>query len=179
MSKIKLIVAVSENGIIGNKGEIPWRLPEEMKHFKNTTMGHTVVMGHKTWLSLLPFNKQGYLTGRDNIVLSNDTNKVEALTKQYNDIPPLQFYDGSFDIVKQKKLSEVLGINSDIFIIGGSQIYNKYLAEDVVDEIILTKIKMKVNGDASFPNLSPENWLRLSVEENKYFDIIHYQRYRK
>ena len=76
MSKIKLIVAVGENGVIGNKGEIPWRLPDEMKHFKETTMGHTVVMGHTTWLSILPFNKSGYLEGRTNIVLSNNSERV-------------------------------------------------------------------------------------------------------
>ncbi len=179
MSKIKLIVAVGENGIIGNKGEIPWRLPEEMKHFKETTMGHTVVMGFKTWESILPFNKQGYLEGRSNIVLSNDFSKIAKLREKYGvDHPYLRFDDSGFDILWQKQFNSKFDhIKPDhIFIIGGSQIYNKYLIEDVVEELIITRVKMKFNGDARFPEVNQNNWTLLSVENRQYFDILHYQR---
>lgn len=182
MAKIKLIAAVSENGIIGNKGEIPWRLPEEMKHFKDTTMGHTVVMGYKTWESLLPFNKRGYLDGRTNIVLSNNRVKINEMTEKYGvDHPYLTFYDSNFDIEVQKTLNsrhDHLRPADHIFIIGGSQIYNKYLIEDVVEEMIITRVKMKFNGDAKFPEVNQNNWTLLSVENRQYFDILHYQRAR-
>ncbi len=185
-SKIKIIVAVSDNNIIGNKGEIPWKLPAEMKHFKKTTSGHTVVMGRKTWESLLPFCSRGHLEGRYNIVLSNDKNKIDELSKAYGPGHPyLSFYGPDFDIKHQAEINK--DFNGDltnelrdphIFIIGGAEIYKKYLDEDVVDEVILTRVKMRVPGDATFPELPNDKWLLLSVEETKYFDIMHYQRSR-
>lgn len=176
-------MAVGENGVIGNKGEIPWRLPEEMKHFKETTMGHTVVMGFKTWESILPFNKRGYLDGRTNIVLTNNYIKAKEFGDKYGaDHPYLTFYDSKFDIQVQNNLNgrfEAAKLKPDhVFIIGGSQIYNKYLIEDVVDELIITRIKMRFNGDAMFPEVNQNNWTLLSVEKRQYFDILHYQRAR-
>lgn len=185
-SKIKIIVAASDNMVIGNSGQIPWKLPEEMKHFKKTTTGHTVVMGRKTWESLLPYNPQGYLDRRYNIVLSNDMDKVNALSKTYGiGHPMLSFYGPDFDIKSQAEINK--DFNGDltnelrdphIFVIGGAEIYKKYLDEDVVDEVILTKVKMKVPGDVKFADLVNDKWLLLSVEETKYFDIMHYQRTR-
>lgn len=185
-SKIKIIVAVSENNVIGNKGEIPWKLPEEMKHFKKTTSGHTVVMGRKTWESILPYNVQGYLDWRYNLVLTKDPSVAEKLTATYGKAHPmLSFCGPDFDIKYQAEINK--DFNGDltnelrdphIFIIGGAEIYKKYLEEDVVDEVILTKVKMKVPGDVKFPQLPGDKWLLLSVEESKYFDIMHYQRSR-
>lgn len=188
MARIKLIVAMGENGVIGNKGEIPWRLPDEMKHFKETTMGHTVVMGFKTWESLLPFNKRGFLDGRTNIVLTNNQDKAEQMNLKYKpeEYPigtpiPWLLFSSKFDILEQQKINSKKfdHIKPDhIFIIGGAQIYSKYLIEDVVEEMIITRVKMKFNGDAKFPDVNQNNWTLLSVENRQYFDILHYQRAR-
>ena len=63
--KIYLVVAVASNGVIGRDGQLPWRLPEDLKHFKRLTLGHPVIMGRRTWESL-----KGPLPGRDNIVVT-------------------------------------------------------------------------------------------------------------
>jgi dihydrofolate reductase len=180
--KIKLIVAASENGIIGINNSIPWRLPEEMKHFKETTEGSIVVMGYNTWESLLPYNKSGYLPNRYNIVLSKNIDKRLSEARKYNadvDSPGslfLEFAD-SYDRADLEAL-EYFGWNKDAFIIGGSQVYKYYLDNDLVDEVIYTKIKMKLNGDTKlegFDNID-KKWLLLSVDSRPYFDIMHYQR---
>src|SRR2546427_7584656 len=65
--KIYLVAAVAANGVIGRNGELPWRLPEDLKHFKRLTMGHPVIMGRRTWESL-----KGPLPGRENIVVTRN-----------------------------------------------------------------------------------------------------------
>src|SRR5678815_3025228 len=64
-TRIYLVVAIAENGVIGAKGTLPWRLPEDLKHFKRVTLGHPIIMGRKTWESL-----KGPLPNRENIVVS-------------------------------------------------------------------------------------------------------------
>lgn len=179
-SKIKIIVAVSENNVIGHNGEIPWRIPAEMQFFKETTTGHAVVMGYKTWKSILPFNKSGYLKERDNYVLSRDPTKASKLNGEYGtEIPhPMLTFSSYFDIVQKKQWLLSTSTNSDIFVIGGYEIYKKYLDEDVVDEIIISRIKMKFKGDTTFPDIDNNKWTLLSVENRQFFDILHYQRAR-
>src|SRR4026209_697213 len=65
--RIYLVAAVASNGIIGARGELPWRLPEDLKHFKRLTMGHPIIMGRRTWESL-----KGPLAGRENIVVTRN-----------------------------------------------------------------------------------------------------------
>lgn len=175
--KIKLIVAMSENGIIGDKGAIPWKLPDEMKHFKKTTQNNIVIMGHKTWLSLLPYNKGGYLTDRINIVLSKDERKVKTLKEQYGVDHPCLDFRTSVDKEELEAMA-TFSAYSNAFVIGGKQIYDLYLEKDVVDELIITKIKMKLHGDTKLENLNSldDKWTKLSVEETQYYDILHYQR---
>src|SRR5471030_184168 len=99
---ITLVVAIAGNGVIGKNGAIPWRLPDDMKRFKALTVGHTVVMGRKTWDSLPPKNRP--LPGRRNVVVTRDAGwRAEG--------------------AERMSLEDALKADADIFVIGGAEIY--------------------------------------------------------
>jgi len=130
------IAAVARNGAIGKKGKLPWHYSSDMKFFKRTTMGHAVVMGRKTWLTL-----KKPLTGRLNIVLSRDGN-----------LEPQE------SLVVLRDIDSVLSFNSsittDMFIIGGAQIYREFLAH--IEKWIITEVPLTVEGADAF---MPEGYL--------------------
>lgn len=148
--EIAIIFAMAKNGVIGNNGQIPWHLPEDLKFFKEVTMGETVIMGRKTWESIP--DKFKPLVGRDNIVL----------TKQQD-----------FKLTDPKH-SSVLVVNSieeaiskahpdkTIWIIGGSEIYN--LAIPFADYIAVTEIDIEPQGDAYAPEIDLDHWRIVSEQ---------------
>src|ERR1700758_1539107 len=106
MSCVGLIWAQSASGVIGRAGDIPWRLPEDMSRFKNLTMGHTVVMGRRTWESL-PARVRP-LPGRRNVVLSRRTDFVA---------------DGADVLGSLEQASAIFEAEPETWVIGGAQIY--------------------------------------------------------
>ena len=146
MTKIHLIVARARNGVIGRNGALPWRLPEDLEHFKRVTMGHTIIIGRKTWDSI-----GRPLPGRRNIVLTRDPNWQAAGAET------------------ARSLSEALrkcatgARERDVFIIGGEQLYAQALQQHV-DSIFLTEIDADFEGDARFPALDPARWRERSRE---------------
>ena len=145
MSEIRktIVVAVSENGIIGRDGDMPWRLSTDLKRFKALTLGKPVVMGRKTYDSI---GKP--LPGRANIVISRhsaaiahpDAHMAHSLTEAVN---------LAEDIARKSGESEIC-------IIGGGQIYAQ--AVDLVDRLCVTHVKTSVEGDTSFPVIDPTLW---------------------
>lgn len=147
MKKI-IICAMGSNSIIGNKNELPWKGIEkykfDMRHFKNTTTGNIVVMGYNTYCSL---GKKG-LKDRINIVISS--NHYDEILK-----------DSSIDYVFKTcdELNKFIDTNKDseefkyknLYIIGGSKLYNTFLQNDDVDELILTIFNDNFEGDRYFP----------------------------
>lgn len=127
MSEIVLVVAVADNGVIGDKGAIPWRIPEDMKRFKALTMGHTVVMGRKTWDSL----PKKPLPGRVNVVVTRqkDWQAEGAVTA------------GSLG-------QATAGTSGTVMVIGGGEIYERALA--LASRIELTEVHRAFAGDAKF-----------------------------
>lgn len=126
-----MIFAMSKNGIIGNQGQLPWYIPEDLRHFKNTTMGSTVIMGRKTWQSIE--DKYKPLTGRDNIVL----------TTQKNFDAPGATVVNSFD--------EALAAahpDKPIWVIGGGEIYR--LALPFVDTLSITEVDVIIEGGDTY-----------------------------
>lgn len=119
-----IIVAASENGVIGKNGKIPWYCQEDLAHFRKVTMGHTIVMGRKTYDSI-----RRPLDGRKNIVLTSDT------TARY---PSGVTLIHSFDEVPD-----------DCFIIGGQTLFEHFLP--IADKIILSVIDGEYEGDTFFP----------------------------
>nr|AIA18269.1 Dihydrofolate reductase [uncultured bacterium] len=130
------IVAVSKNNAIGKQGKLPWHYSADMKFFRETTTGHAVVMGRKTWVSL---GKP--LKNRLNIVLSRDSN-----------IEPQE------SLVVLRDLDSVLSLNSslqtDLFVIGGAQIYTEFLPH--IERWHVTEVPMNVEGADAF---MPEDYL--------------------
>lgn len=141
---IKLIFARSSNGIIGNKNALPWSLSDEMKIFKQKTLGHTVVMGRKTFESL----PVGYcpLPGRKNVVITNNKNYkypgVEFVTS-----PMEYFVKNSSDALKVQQTLE----DETIWVIGGLDIY--LLAMQFASEIHVTEILKDFAGDTLSPQI--------------------------
>ncbi len=147
---MKLIAAVSQNGVIGDGNTIPWYVPEDFKHFKRTTLNHSIIMGSSTWISL-PVKP---LPMRENIVISGSNR-----------------YDNA--IMATSINDAVSKATMPIMFIGGASIYEQVI--DIVDELIISEINIHVSGDKYFPNIPPE-W-RVS-EQHSYdgFTVKHYQR---
>jgi dihydrofolate reductase len=130
------IAAVARNGAIGKKGKLPWHYSADMKFFKNTTMGHAVVMGRKTWLTL-----KKPLPGRLNIVLTRDGNlEPQESLVVLSDIESVLSFNNS--------------LTTDMFVIGGAQIYREFLAH--IQKWIITQVPLTVDGADAF---MPEGYL--------------------
>lgn len=127
---ISYVVAYSKNRVIGNRNQLPWHLPNDLKHFKEITLGKTVVMGRKTYESI---GKP--LPQRTNVVLTRDQT----------------FQADGVEIAHHK--AEVLSRKDDLYVIGGEQIFKMFL--DVVEQIYLTEIEVNMEGDTFFPEWNP------------------------
>jgi dihydrofolate reductase len=130
------IVAVDRSGAIGKGGKLPWHYSADMKFFKETTTGNTVVMGHNTWLTL-----KKPLPNRLNIVLSR--------TKE---IPPQASLVVLRDV--ESVLSMANDLKGDLFVIGGEQVYRSFLP--YIEKWIVTEVPLTVEGADAFV---PENYL--------------------
>ena len=145
---IKIIAALSINRVIGSHGEIPWYIRGELKRFRDITMGHNVVMGRKTYESIGKI-----LEGRRNIIITkNKSFKADGA-----------IVENSYD----KALKKCLG-NKDIFIIGGSTIYE--VAINSCDYLYLTLINKSFSGDTYFPKYNPNKWTLINEIRNYDFE---------
>jgi dihydrofolate reductase len=152
-----VIAAVSQNGVIGDKNRLPWQLPKDLRHFKNHTMGQTMVMGRKTFESL-----PGLLPGRKHVVLTRQSDwshpKVAVI------------HDGS----------EWLSQTPNWCAIGGEEIYA--LALPVANQLYLTKVMAEMEGDAFFPAWDESAWIGCCIQRHQAdafhshpFEFWHYQ----
>jgi dihydrofolate reductase len=130
--KVVLVAAVGRGGVIGRDGDLPWRLPEDMAHFREVTIGEPVVMGRKTWDSL-PVRFRP-LPGRRNVVVTrNPAWSAEGAERA-----------GSFD-----EALELAHGAERVSVIGGGEIFAAALP--VADELVFTEIDLEVDGDTLFP----------------------------
>lgn len=140
--KISLIAAVADNGVIGTGNGLPWRIKSEMKYFKETTMGHPVIHGRKSYETL---NKP--LPGRTNIIVTRDENyKAEGAIVTHT----------IEDAIKAAKTIAQKDGKGEIFVLGGAEIYK--LALPLADKIYYTEIHMNAAGDVRFPAFDREDW---------------------
>ena len=138
---LNIIVACTDKeNVIGKDNKLPWNLPEDLQHFKEITMGKTIVMGRKTFESL-----PKVLPGRHHIVLTrNQKYKVNN--------PNVEVVTGNINnIFKKMKYSE-----DEYFIIGGAEIYK--IGIKFADKIYLTRIYEHIEGDAYFPTINDKYW---------------------
>ncbi len=159
MNKIKIICALAENRVIGNDGKIPWYVLQDFKLFKEATTNQIVVMGRNTWESLP--DKFRPLPNRINFVVSSTLREKE-----------------NFFVVNS--IHSVISIakanyeDKDIFLIGGSRIYEEGL--ELADELYLSYIKGEFEGDTYFPEFNKDNYEL--IEEKEYEGFV-FRRFKK
>ncbi len=142
MAALEIIAALSENFVIGNKGDIPWHLSEDLKHFKNITTGHPVVMGRRTFESI-----GRVLPNRLNILVSSTFEKqIEGLK-----------------VVRSLKEAMALATDSSLMVIGGARMYAEALP--LADVLHLTRIRKSIEGDTYFPRFSEERFELTASEQ--------------
>lgn len=160
---LSLIVAYDEDRVIGKDGQTPWKIPEDLKHFKATTLGNPIILGRKTFESIP--EKFRPLPGRTNFVLSRSSIKSS--------------YERTFfmsDIETTIDLARHTDPDKTIWVIGGAEIYNLALEGGWVDRIVATEVKGRHEGDAFFPEIKEEDWERVPVSYHDLFDIVWYVR---
>ncbi len=147
--KVTLIAAVARNGVIGRDGGIPWRLPADLGYFKRTTMGHTLVMGRRT------FESSGALPGRTTIIL----------TRRPGWRPPGDPAGVETAASLDRALGRAAELGEDeVFVCGGEEIYRQAL--EAADRLRITRVDAAPEGDTSFPEIDPSAWRRISREEH-------------
>ena len=134
--RLHLIYARAANGVIGNHNTLPWHLPEDLAHFKRTTLGCPVIMGRKTWDSLPP--KFRPLPGRRNIVITRQ--------EKWNE-------NGAYPAQNMQEALQLCEQSSDVWVIGGAQLYA--LAEPLASTAVVTEIDKDFEGNAFAPTLGP------------------------
>lgn len=136
-ARLHLIYARAANGVIGRDNQLPWHLPEDLAHFKRTTLGCTVIMGRKTWDSLPPRFRP--LPGRLNIVVTRDkTWQAEGAAVAHS----------------LEAARDLCPAGSDAWVIGGAQIYAQALP--IASTVVVTEIAAEFEGDAFAPTLGAE-----------------------
>jgi len=143
--RVTLIVAMTDDGVIGREGQLPWRLPEDLRRFKAATLGKPVIMGRKTFESI-----GRSLPQRHNIVLTRQGNFTVA--------------DAAVTVVPTLEAAlQAAGEVSEVMIIGGAEIYR--LALPLTRRILLTRVHAAVAGDTHFPQLDPNAWRVVASEQ--------------
>jgi dihydrofolate reductase len=155
MSRITLVVARAANGVIGDHGNIPWRIPEDMRRFRHLTMGKPCIMGRRTWESL----PKRPLPGRCNIVVTRDPGFAA----------PGATVTNSLASAISHAMREVA---DEIAIIGGAETYRAALP--CADGIELTEVHADFDGDAYFPVLQSGEWREVSRDEHIEGDGLAY-----
>ena len=139
---LSIVVAMARNRTIGMNNALPWRCPEDLQHFKKLTMGHHLIMGRKTFLSI---GKP--LPGRTTVVVSRDRSlKLEGCTV-VNSIP---------------EAIASCARDPQIFVVGGADIYAQTIG--LADKLYITEIQKDVIGDAAFPDFDKSEWREMTRE---------------
>lgn len=159
MAKLIIIAAIGKNRELGKDNGLIWRFKEDMKFFKESTIGHKIVMGYNTFKSL-----PRLLPERFHIVLTHQDLNIEGV-KVFNDFESLVTYLKSLD--------------EDVYVIGGASIYKLFI--DIADELILTEIEAEEeHADVYFPEFNQENFDRSVIKDNEENEIkFSFVRYRR
>ncbi len=156
--EIVLIAAMANNYVIGNHGEIPWHISEDLKRFKHLTLDHPVIMGRNTYESIFR-RLSGSLPRRTNIVIST------TLSSPTN-------------ILLVRNLDEALALaeerDTTSFVIGGERVYQEAIA--VAQRLELTQLYSSFSGDAYFPRFDLCDWREFSRDKRESYDFVTYLR---
>ena len=146
--EITIIAAVSENNVLGKNNKLIWHIPDDLKRFKKLTLGHSVIMGRKTFESIAK-----PLPQRKNIILTRNKNyKAKGALIAHNVKEALNFCEN----------------DNQPFIIGGGEIYKLFMG--ISNKIELTRIHKSYDGDAFFPEILEEKWKLVNSKKNNFSD---------
>lgn len=148
MPRISLIVAMSRNRVIGRDNRLPWHLPDDLRRFKQITLGHHIVMGRKTWESI-----NRLLPGRTTVIVSRD---------------PKFAVEGAVVVGSIEHAVQLARDDSEVFIIGGAEIFR--LALTIAERLYLTTIDADVEGDTLMPPIDFGAWRRIEAESHPVSD---------
>ena len=151
--RLAVICAMSRNGVIGKDNELPWNLPGDLKHFKETTLGCPIIMGRKTWDSI-----GRPLPGRTNIIVTR-RGEVES-----DGIKIVDSFKSALDLAKSCLTA---ARDNEIFVIGGAQIYKE--AFPLANRLYLTRVNSFVDGDTYLEGFDEADWIEIS---NKSFKAL-------
>ena len=156
MTRITLIAAVARNGVIGRRGALPWHLPDELAHFKATTMGHPLVMGRTTFEAI-----GRVLPGRRTIVVTRD------LHWQHPGVETAHSFAEAVSLA---------GPADEVFVAGGAQIYAE--AMPYAHRMVITEVDDEPEGDTWFPSWARADWREESREAHDGWSRVVYERAR-
>ena len=152
---VTLLAAVGANLVIGRDGDMPWHLPQDLAHFKATTMGHTMVMGRKTYDAI-----GRALPGRRTIVITHQRG----------------WHAPSVEVSHSLSEAFALAGPTEVFVVGGSEVYRQ--AMRFADRMMLTEIEQSPEGDTFFPTVEPAHWHEITRQAQDGFAFVTYERRR-
>ena len=156
--KVSLIVAVSENGVIGHENRLLWNIPEDLQRFRRLTMGHHIIMGRKTFASI-----GRVLKGRTSIVLTR------TLSLRQKNCVTMDSLEKALEHCHQKQEDEA-------FIIGGNSVFNEALRLGLPNTIYLTRVHRDYQGDTFFPEIDTSKYHLKDIEKREGYSFIDYER---
>lgn len=142
---ISFLLAMDRNGLIGKENDLPWHLPADLKYFKQVTMGHTIIMGRKTYESI---GKP--LPGRKNVILTHN-NRLHV--------------EGCVVVHSVSEALEQTKSDGEIFVIGGANVFKAFY--DVADRLYITEIHHEFEGDTYFTEMNMNEWQCISSTEGQ------------
>lgn len=158
--KIALIAALDENRVIGNDGGIPWHIPEDLEHYKNTVSDRVVISGRVTFEGI-----PGRYQGRQHIVLSRD----ESWNRDIDEVHHAQNVEEAVDIAENLASEEEY-----VYVIGGENVYREFLP--MADKMVLSHIEGEHTGDTYYPQFSSDEWEVSDVTQYEKFSVKEYNR---
>lgn len=141
---VSLVVAAAKNNVIGRGGELPWHLPDDLRHFKRLTTGKPIIMGRRTFESI-----GRPLPDRRNIIMTRDPDYAAA----------------GCDVVSSvNDALDLAGDGTEVMVIGGGLVYRDFLPR--ADRIYLTRVQAEIEGDTHFPEIDASEWQLVSSEHH-------------
>jgi dihydrofolate reductase len=162
--EVALIAAVADNGVVGAEGSIPWHYSADLRHFKETTTGHPVILGRTTYENVVaglgePFPE------RLSVVLT------ETLSDLPEGAVAVDSVEDALSVARES--AEEMGVET-VYVAGGSAVYEAFLP--LADRLVLTELHDSYEGDRYFPEVAWDDWQEVSRETDAEFDFVEYRR---
>lgn len=154
---ISIVVALAKNNVIGKKGSLPWYYPEDLKYFRKLTWGHKILMGRKTFESIINRNKKP-LPGRKHMVATRDPH----------------FFHPEIEVIRDLEAFLKQDFSEELFVIGGAEIYRAALPH--APRLYITHIEKEYEGDVHFPEVDFSRYRLLDKKKSNELTFCVYER---